>query len=784
MKKFKHINASSIAEATAVLQDNVGKARIIAGGTDLLGQMKDAILTETPEVIVNIKSIPGLDYIKTTGHTIRIGALTRLEDIASNPAVKKHIPLLAEAANKTASPHIREQGTIAGNICQSNRCWYYWVTGNLFNCMRKGGRTCYAMIGDARYHSIFGGNRVGVIPCSADCLAGVDIPAYLAKFRAGDMTGAARLLLEANPMPAITGRVCPHPCESGCNRGQLDEPVAIRAIEREIGDYILDNSNELMVTPQEKNRGQIAVIGSGPAGLAAAYYLVKRGYPVTVFEAQKEAGGMLFYGIPPYRLPRDVVKKQIKALEKMGINIKTGIEVGKDIKLADLERNFVAVFIALGSWKERASGVEGDNLMRSGTGFLRDVNLGEIRVPGKKVAVIGGGNVAVDVARVLLRLGCSPTIIYRRTRTEMPAVKEEVMRVEQEGIAIEFLTSPVAAVKKGNKIALTCTRMRLGEPDESGRLRPLPVAGSEFTVQYDAVMKALGEEADTSLIPPDMIDRNNRLKIEESGQFKNKNVFAGGDFVTGPSTVARAMANGRKAARAIDKYLSGETHSAEEAANIPTTFYAEFITKSRRPVIPELSVEERLKSIIREDNGGLGVGAAQQEAKRCVNCACVAVNSSDLAPVLIAAGAKVKTSKRTVEIERFFTSGVNCSTVLDEDEIVTEFIIPKPPSNTKGSFIKFAIRKSIDFPIVNCAVLVSIENQKITAARICLNSVATSPYRAVKAENYLIGKTISKTVAEQAGEAAIAAYCVLNDSRYKVQIARALVKRAILACKK
>jgi NADPH-dependent glutamate synthase beta subunit-like oxidoreductase/CO/xanthine dehydrogenase FAD-binding subunit len=784
MKKFKHINASSVAEASLVLKDNPGQARIIAGGTDLLGQMKDAILSEPPEVIVNIKSIPGLDYIKTAGRTVKIGALTRLEDIARNAAIRKSLPILAEAAAQTASPHIREQGTIAGNICQSNRCWYYWVAGNLFNCMRKGGRTCYAAIGDNRYHSIFGGSRVGVTPCAADCLSGIDIPAYLAKFRAGDKAAAAQILLEANPMPAVTGRVCPHPCESGCNRGQLDEPVSIRAIEREVGDYILDNADNLMKAPPAKNKKKVAVVGSGPAGLAAAFYLMRKGYQITVFESRKEAGGMLFYGIPPYRLPKDVVRRQIAALEKSGIAIKTGVEIGKGLQLVDLAKDFAAVFVASGSWKERASGIKGDAFLLSGTKFLRDVNIGEGKAPGKKVAVIGGGNVAIDVARTLLRLGSQPTIIYRRTLAEMPAVREEVERAEQEGIAFEFLTLPVQAAKKGRKVALACTRMKLGEVDESGRPRPVAIAGSEFTIEYDAVIKALGEESDTSIVPPEFVDRNGRLKVDDTGKFKSRNIFAGGDFVTGPSTVAGAMAHGRKVAAAIDLFLGGRPGKTDNTAeNETTTFNPDFLKPTARAESPELSVKDRVMSIRQEDVGGLGEKVALRESNRCLNCGCVAVNSSDMAPVLMALGAQVKTSKRVIDIASFFAIGVNETTVLDNDEIVTEIDIPKPGAGVKGAFLKFAIRKSIDFPIVNCAALISIEGGKVSSARICLNSVATIPYRAAQAEKYLVGKTITAAVADKAGVEAVADSWVLSDSRYKVQIAKTLVKRAVLACK-
>ncbi len=785
MKKFKHLNATSTNEAVAALKDAGGKAKIIAGGTDLLGQMKDGILPESPEVVVNIKEINGLDYIKSEGRNIKIGALTRLEDIANSAVVKKHLPVLAEAAGKTASPHIREQGTVAGNICQSNRCWYYWVPNNLFYCMRKGGRTCYAAIGDGRYHSIFGGARVESTPCTTDCLAGIDIPSYLSKIRSSDMAGAAALLLEYNALPAVTGRVCPHPCEGGCNRCHLDEPVNIRGIERAVGDYILEHASELIKAPRNKMKKTVAVVGSGPAGLAAAFYLMRQGYRVTVYETQQEAGGMLVYGIPPYRLPKEIIRKQVAALENTGIVFRTGTEIGKKIKLDTLTKKYDAVFLACGTWKERDSGIRGDELMQSGTGFLRSINLGIVKAPGKKVAVIGGGNVAIDVARTLLRLGAEPVIIYRRTRAEMPAVSEEVARAEAEGIAIQFLTLPVNVLKKGSKTILTCTRMKLGAPDASGRPRPVPVSGSEFTIEYDAVMKALGEEADTSIIPTALLDKKGRLKIEPSGHFPGQNLFAGGDFTSGPSTVAGALKSGRLAAEAIIRYLGGKGSEYEDgiSPDSPATFAQDYLERTKRAEIPEMAVAKRIKSINLEDVAGLKNKEITAEANRCLNCGCVAGNSSDIAPALIALDARIETSKRVIKADDFFTVAGDNSTVLDTDEIVTGIEIPKTGSNTRGCFIKYAIRKSIDFPIVNCAVTINSEGGKVKSARVCLNSVYTTPYRATRAEEYLVGKAINEATAGKAGEAAVASACPLADSKYKVQIAKTLVKRAILACK-
>lgn len=787
MRRFKHINAGSAEEATQVLKEYGEKARVIAGGTDLLGQMKDDILPEYPEVIVNIKTISGLDYIREEGKTLRLGALTRLEDIARDRTVNDKYTIVAEAARRTASPHIREMGTIGGNICQSNRCWYYWVPDNRFYCARKGGHACYALTGDGRYHSIFGGTRVNGTPCSTNCPASIDIPSYLSKIRDGDLVGAARILLNFNPLPAITGRVCPHFCESECNRGELDEQISIKGIERFIGDYILENMDEMVKSPQVEIKKSVAIVGSGPAGLSAAYYLRRLGYGVTVFEKMEEAGGLLTYGIPPYRLPKDVVRRQIKALEGMGIEFRLKTNIGKDVNIEELMKSFDAVFLACGAWRERVLGIKGEQLMMSGIEFLRNSNLGVREVPGKKVAVIGGGNAAVDVARTLLRLGAEAVIIYRRSRAEMPAVKEEVNKAKEEGIKIQFLTLPVTASKKGSQIVLKCTRMRLGPLDKTGRPQPVPIAGSEFTTEFDAVMKAIGEEPDTSAIPAEFLDKNRRLKVDASTCSLGKNVFAGGDFVSGPATVVAAIAAGRRAASSIDQYLGGTGTRCEEkdseAVKLPEKFNSSYLKKTSRVGTPELPVSKRVKSIDIEDVSSLGLSAVETEANRCFNCGCVAVNSSDMAPVLIALEAKIKTTKRVIEADKFFTVAGDKTTVLDDDEIVTEIEVPMPGAGTKSTFTKFALRKSIDFPVVNCAAAIKSEKGVVKAARICLNAVYNTPYRVTKAEEYIIGKSINDSSAEEAASAIVADTCPLINNRYKIQIAKTLVKRATLACK-
>jgi len=781
MKNFRHVSPTTIDEAVSALSG--GKAKVIAGGSDLLGTMKDDILPDYPETIVNIKTIPGLDYIKQDGDTLKIGALTKLEDVAKDKTIKSQYTALAQAARRTASPHIREMGTIGGNICQSVRCWYYWFPYNWFHCMRKGGKVCPAITGENRYHSIFGAARAVKPPCSSDCPTSVDIPSYLSKIRDGDLFEAARILLNYNPLPAITGRVCPHFCEQECNRGEFDEPISIRSIERSMGDYILDNATEFIKPPETDTEKSVAIAGSGPAGLSAAYYLRRFGHHVTVFERMEEPGGLLTYGIPPYRLPKAIVRRQTKVLESTGIEFELGHEIGKDISMQELMESFDAVFLACGAWRERVSGIKGEKLMMSGLEFLKSVNLGLREVPGKEVAVIGGGNVAIDVARSLLRVGIEPVVVYRRGEAEMPAVREEIDKAKEEGIKFEFLTQPVEALEKDDKVILKCMRMRLGPLDATGRPRPVSIEGSEFTTQFDAVIKAIGEGPDTSHVPAEFLNEKGQLKIDSSTYFLSKNLFAGGDFVTGPATVVEAIAAGRKAASFIAQYLTGAKAEEKETTLPPETFNSLYLKKMIRAKMPELPVSERTKSIDVEDVLGLASTDIEMEANRCFNCGCVAVNPSDMAPALIALNAKIKTTKRVIEAENFFAVGVEKTTVLDDDEIVTEIQVPKPEAGSKSKFAKFAPRKSIDFPVLNCAAVITNGTGTVKAARICLNAVYNNPYRATEAEDAIIGKPIDESTADAAGSAAVSGANVLRKNKYKVQIAKTLVKRVILACK-
>ncbi|MGD0101526.1 MAG: FAD-dependent oxidoreductase, partial [Acidobacteriota bacterium] len=410
MKTFKHHNVRSLKQAAALLARHNGKAKVNAGGTDLLGILRDRCSSEYPEAVINIKNIDGLNFIKAGAKRLRIGALTKLADLIKSPDIQRDYPLLAQAAGTVASPNLRNMATVGGNLAQEVRCWYYRYPqqiGGPIVCLRKGGRTCSALVGDNRYHSIFGAAAAVERRCAGHCPAHIDIPAYLRQIRKGNIAGAAKILMNYNPIPAVTGRVCPVFCEPQCNRSEFDDPVAIHCIEREVGDYILDHAADYFVPPESESGKKVAIIGSGPAGLAAAFYLRRSGHSVTVFEKMTEPGGMLLYSIPPFRLPKEVVRKQIQALKSMGIKFEVGSRIDGELDIARIKSESAVVFLAGGAWKSLKLEVPGENAggVLSALDYLSRINRGEKMALGKKVIVIGGGSVAIDVARTARRLG-------------------------------------------------------------------------------------------------------------------------------------------------------------------------------------------------------------------------------------------------------------------------------------------------------------------------------------------------------------------------------------------
>ena len=411
--------------------------------------------------------------------------------------------------------------------------------------------------------------------CVAACPVNIQIPRFIERLREGDIKGAAEVISADSSLPSICGRVCPQEsqCEGSCILGIKGEPVAIGKLERFVGDWQLENGRPM---PQiEKNGHKVAIVGSGPAGLACASDLAKMGYEVTIFEALHEAGGVLVYGIPEFRLPKErVVKREIESVKQLGVTIETDVVVGRTITVDSLldEEGFDAVFIGSGAGLPRFMGIDGENLngVLSANEFLTRANLmhaydAEYDTPiyvGRKVVVVGGGNVAMDAVRTAKRLGAEATIVYRRSEKELPARVEEVHHAKEEGIEFKMLTNPTAVLgdDKGWVRAINCVEMELGEPDESGRRSPQEVAGSDFEIECDVVVMALGTSPNPLIASTtDALDTNRRgcIVADECGQTSRKGVFAGGDTVTGAATVILAMGAGRKAAAAIDRYIRG-----------------------------------------------------------------------------------------------------------------------------------------------------------------------------------------------------------------------------------
>jgi NADH-quinone oxidoreductase subunit F len=458
-------------------------------------------------------------------------------------------------------------------------------------------------------------------PCSHTCLAGVDVPRYVRFIGDGRFAESVAVVREKIPFPSVCGYICTHPCEAKCRRGQLDEAIAIRALKR----FATEHDNGLWkqsskVAPATGKR--VAIVGSGPAGLTTAYYLAKLGHSVIVFEALPEPGGMMRFGIPDYRLPKDILRAEIEEIKGVGVEIRTNTRVDSPESL--LEQGYDAIFLAIGAHQAIRLGVEGEDSpkVKEGISFLRDVGLGKEVELGDRVAIIGGGNAAIDSARTALRLGAKEVaIIYRRTRAEMPASPEEIDGALVEGVNIHFLAAPVRIIRQNKELRLECIRMKLGAVDASGRQRPEPIEGSEFTMGFDTIIAAIGQRPGIPASFGLATGRGNTIQVDPDSLATSKEgIFAGGDVVSGPATVIEAIAAGRQAAISIDKYLGGsgivdETLAPPEGEVAPL----EEAEEKRRPPIPTLPLEQRCSSFA-EVELSLDEEMAIEEARRCLNC--------------------------------------------------------------------------------------------------------------------------------------------------------------------
>lgn len=472
-----------------------------------------------------------------------------------------------------------------------------------------------------------------VPPCQYTCPSSEDIRGYLTAIAQGDqyqrtmdqsLTLAWQVLTDKNPIPATMGRVCPHPCQAGCNRREHDSSVGINSVEHFIGDFGIEKGLKLVKLTDQIRPEKVAVVGSGPAGLSAAYQLARRGYQVTIFEAFAETGGMLRYGIPSYRLPRAVLDAEVQRILDLGVTLRLNTKVGVDLSFAQLQSDYQAVFLGNGCHRGKKLDIEGEDAPNvfTGASYLNRVNGGAQVDLGDQVLVIGGGDSAVDAARVASRLGASVTILYRRTREEMPAIKKDVNEAIEEGIGLELLTAPKQILlENGRAKGLLCFRMALGEPDASGRRRPVPVEGSEFTIACDSIIAAVSQEPELEGFP-EVANQWGWIDIDKNGRTSVAGVFAGGDVIN-ISLVTTAVGQGRVAAEAIDRTLRREELLEPVAPRV--VYYKEMkIAATYYPKVPRQK-RGHLPATLRMGNfNPYLVPLIQEEmvseAKRCMSC--------------------------------------------------------------------------------------------------------------------------------------------------------------------
>ncbi|MBN1140947.1 MAG: FAD-dependent oxidoreductase [Deltaproteobacteria bacterium] len=493
--------------------------------------------------------------------------------------------------------------------------------------IRRARRTCVELL-----LSDHEGDCLG--PCMATCPAGIDIPGFIKHLAEGDDRAALELIKVTMPLPAILGRVCTRPCEGECRRQLVEESISICHLHRFAADQVAATGREYIPTAAPATGKRVAVVGAGPAGLSAAYYLRLLGHACTVFDMQEKAGGMTRYGIPSYRLPRDVIQREVDVIERLGVEFRYNTCLGKDFSLDDLCRDYDAVFLGLGAQLAKPMRIKGEQSagVLSGIGFLGAASRNESLPIGRRVMVVGGGNTAVDAARTALRLGAAEvSILYRRTRAEMPAWEVEIHAAEEEGVRLDILAAPTG-VEKGpdGTLHVTCIEMELGEPDSSGRRRPVPKPGSEHVRVVDNVIAAIGQDVD-----PGACDGLARTKWDSidadphTGATSRAKVFAGGDCVTGADIAVTAVAAGRRAAIAIDQFLRGEAvvgdpklynHTMGKIQEVDPKVAAGFERAERAPM-PELDPQERIRGFS-EVETGFDPEAVRAEAQRCMECGC------------------------------------------------------------------------------------------------------------------------------------------------------------------
>lgn len=478
-------------------------------------------------------------------------------------------------------------------------------------------------------------------PCENACPSHLPITRYIELIKEGRYKESLAAIREATCLAGILGRVCIRPCEDHCRRQNVDECLSIKWLKRFVADYELEKGIRPEIVKAPPRSEKVAIVGAGPSGLTCAYYLALKGYPVTIFERLEEPGGMAAVGIPDYRLPREIVRYETSLLERLGVEIRYKVQVGKDITISQMfEQGYKAIYIAVGAQTNTPMGVEGEDKgykgFIPGVYYLLEINLGRDPYPeGKRVVVVGGGNVAIDCVRSSFRIGKPDVnLVYRRTKKEMPADRVEIHDAEEEGVTFHYLCNPVRIIaKEGKVVGMECIRMELGEPDESGRRRPVPIKGSEFFIEADIVIPAIGQAIDLSFLDEkDGVKTTKRSTIavrEGTFQTDRNGVFSGGDCIIGPDVLVRAAAHGKRAADQIDAYLKGETVKESEEERLETLLEKigvyhrdEKIGQpggQKRAMLEMLPPDTR-KWVFDEVEKGFPIPVALKEARRCLRC--------------------------------------------------------------------------------------------------------------------------------------------------------------------
>ncbi len=485
------------------------------------------------------------------------------------------------------------------------------------------------------------GDCVG--PCRTGCPAGLDIPNFIAKISAGDHRKSAEIVTDDLTLPASLGRVCPRLCEERCRQCEVEESLSIRNLHR----FAADTGRSMPPVPQPnsviKSEGaggtpappckRVAIVGSGPAGLAAAHHLLRRGHAAVLFDAHPQPGGMLRYGIPSFRLPHAVLDAEIDMIRQLGAEFRLGKRLGRDFALDELRRQFDGVFLAIGAQGSKGLGCPGEELATPALDFLGQLADGPPPVLGGDVIIVGGGNTAMDASRCAVRLGAkSVRVFYRRTRREMPCLMEEVEAAEAEGVRIEYLVAPIRLERKGDRLSLICQRMELGSPDASGRARPMPVPGSEFAAEAASVISAIGQSVDVNSLEASQLALSKwGISVDPKTLATNlPGVFAGGDAVTGPDLAVRAVAAGKLAGASLDQYLRGKkVIGTPQSVNVlmgklsedELAVFLRDIEQAPRAPMPQLEIDKR-RTTFEEVELGLSLQAATRESRRCLGCGC------------------------------------------------------------------------------------------------------------------------------------------------------------------